>query len=60
LEEFKGSELAGKEYVPLFPYFTHLKEEGRKIHVVVTSNYVKTDTGTGIVHQAPYFGEVSA
>jgi isoleucyl-tRNA synthetase len=58
LEEFKGSELSGQAYIPPFPYFTHLKEEGRKIHIVVTNHYVRTDAGTGVVHQAPYFGEV--
>ena len=25
---------------------------------VVTGTYVTTDVGTGVVHQAPYFGEV--
>ncbi|CAK5063875.1 unnamed protein product [Meloidogyne enterolobii] len=57
IETIKGSELAGKEYIPPFPYFLNLKEAGRKVFVVVTNTYVKTDQGTGIVHQAPYFGE---
>lgn len=26
---------------------------------VVTDNYVKEEEGTGVVHQAPYFGAVS-
>jgi len=58
IETIKGSELAGKEYIPPFPYFLNLKEAGRKVFVVVTNTYVKTDQGTGIVHQSPYFGEV--
>lgn len=58
LEECKGNEFAGKEYMPPFPYFTHLKAEGRKVHCVLTNTYIKTDAGTGVVHQAPYFGEV--
>ncbi|KAL3080009.1 hypothetical protein niasHT_034567 [Heterodera trifolii] len=55
--EVKGKDLEGLEYTPPFPYFEHLKNTGRKVFRVVTSNYVKTDAGTGIVHQAPYFGE---
>ena len=27
---------------------------------VVTDNYVREEEGTGVVHQAPYFGAVSA
>ncbi|KAF7634836.1 hypothetical protein Mgra_00005730 [Meloidogyne graminicola] len=57
VETFKGNELAGKEYTPPFPYFLGLKENGRKLFCVLTNTYVKTDQGTGIVHQAPYFGE---
>uniref|UniRef100_A0A914LTU7 isoleucine--tRNA ligase n=1 Tax=Meloidogyne incognita TaxID=6306 RepID=A0A914LTU7_MELIC len=57
IETIKGSELAGKEYIPPFPYFLNLKEAGRKVFVVITNTYVKTDQGTGIVHQSPYFGE---
>uniref|UniRef100_A0A914IBR5 isoleucine--tRNA ligase n=1 Tax=Globodera rostochiensis TaxID=31243 RepID=A0A914IBR5_GLORO len=55
--EVKGRDLEGLEYTPPFPYFAHLKNEGRKVFRVVTNNYVKTDAGTGIVHQSPYFGE---
>lgn len=53
--EFKGSELLGKAYQPLFPYFSHMKEEGA--FRIVADNYVTIDSGTGIVHQAPAFGE---
>jgi isoleucyl-tRNA synthetase len=66
LEEFKGAALEGLDYCPPFDYFAHLKtakvEDGGlpKLHTVLTSGYVKTDTGTGVVHQAPYFGEVWA
>jgi len=55
LAEFQGTELAGKEYVPLFPFFTAMKEEGA--FRVLTDGYVTSESGTGIVHQAPGFGE---
>jgi isoleucyl-tRNA synthetase len=55
VEEFKGSQLKGKRYQPLFPYFSELKKEGA--FQVLTDDYVTTTDGTGIVHIAPAFGE---
>tara|TARA_Y100000782_G_scaffold97334_1_gene110289 strand:- start:485282 stop:488446 length:3165 start_codon:yes stop_codon:yes gene_type:complete len=55
LEEMKGSDLKGKRYIPLFPYFSHFEKEGAfQVH---NDDYVTTDSGTGIVHLAPGFGE---
>ena len=51
----QGSELVGKSYEPLFPYFETETENGA--FVVVADDYVTTEEGTGIVHQAPAFGE---
>ncbi|XP_076672841.1 isoleucyl-tRNA synthetase [Andrena cerasifolii] len=51
----KGSDLKGKAYDPPFPYFQNLREKGA--FVVLNDAYVTAETGTGIVHQAPYFGE---
>ncbi|XP_043248058.1 isoleucine--tRNA ligase, cytoplasmic isoform X2 [Colletes gigas] len=51
----KGSDLKGKIYKPPFPYFQNLREKGA--FVVLNDTYVTAETGTGIVHQAPYFGE---
>ena len=51
----KGAELVGRRYQPLFPYFAEFEEKGA--FVVVADDYVTTDEGTGIVHQAPAFGE---
>lgn len=53
LSKMKGSDLKGKRYVPLFPYFASRTESFK----IVTDNYVTDDSGTGIVHQAPAFGE---
>ncbi|MBT5483831.1 MAG: isoleucine--tRNA ligase [Gammaproteobacteria bacterium] len=55
LSEHSGSELVGKKYEPLMPYFADKVDEGA--FVVVADGYVTTETGTGIVHQAPAFGE---
>jgi len=55
ISRFKGEDLLGCSYVPLFPYFEELKEDGA--FRVVTADYVSTEDGTGIVHTAPGFGE---
>ena len=55
IERLKGKDLVGQTYIPLFPYFENLKEEGA--FKVVSADYVNTGDGTGIVHTAPGFGE---
>ncbi|KKS20959.1 MAG: Isoleucine-tRNA ligase [candidate division WWE3 bacterium GW2011_GWA1_41_8] len=50
--KFKGSDLVGRTYVPLFDNFVDKKEQGA--FVVVHGNHVNTEEGTGIVHLAPY------
>jgi isoleucyl-tRNA synthetase len=52
---YTGAELKGKKYEPLFPYYSKLSEQG--YFVVLNDEYVTTGDGTGIVHQAPGFGE---
>ncbi|KAL2397049.1 Isoleucine-tRNA ligase, cytoplasmic [Exophiala dermatitidis] len=55
LEKYKGSDLKGKQYVPIFNYFyDEFKDRAFK---VLTAAYVTGEDGTGIVHQAPAFGE---
>ena len=51
----KGAELVGRRYHPLFDYFADERERGA--FVVVADDYVTTDEGTGLVHQAPAFGD---
>jgi isoleucyl-tRNA synthetase len=51
----KGADLKGKKYEPLFEYFKDLHADG--CFQVLTDDYVTTTDGTGIVHQAPAFGE---
>ncbi|XP_058855775.1 isoleucine--tRNA ligase, cytoplasmic-like [Acipenser ruthenus] len=54
LDKFPGKTLKGKKYKPLFDYFITSKESGA--FTVVLDNYVREEEGTGVVHQAPYFG----
>ncbi|CAI5735104.1 unnamed protein product [Hyaloperonospora brassicae] len=53
LETFKGAALVGKQYVPLFDCF----QDWPKAFRVLSDDYVSDSGGTGIVHQAPTFGE---
>lgn len=53
LDKFKGATLVGKQYVPLFDTFASWPNAFR----VLSDNYVSDNGGTGIVHQAPTFGE---
>ena len=51
-QKFKGSELKGLEYVPLFNHYEHMKASG--CFRVYNADFVTKDSGTGIVHCAPY------
>lgn len=55
VEKIKGSDLVGIHYEPLFPYFyEQFKDTAFR---VISDDYVTSDSGTGIVHNAPAFGE---
>ncbi len=62
IEEFKGKELEGLQYEPL--YYKELKEHYDKIMkeskkaftVVISEEYVDLSAGTGLVHMAPGCG----
>ena len=52
---FKGKDMLGWRYKPLFEYFYEdFKDVGFRL---LNGTYVTGDNGTGIVHQAPAFGE---
>ncbi|KAJ7045675.1 tRNA synthetases class I-domain-containing protein [Mycena alexandri] len=55
LGQFQGSDMKDWRYVPMFEYFTDQFED--KAFRVVVDTYVTDTDGTGIVHQAPAFGE---
>ncbi len=52
---YKGKDLVGRTYEPLYPYFVDEVEPGTAWRVV-PAEYVSTEDGTGIVHTAPAFG----
>ena len=54
-ERFVGKDLVGLRYEPIFPWFPDAADEGG--YRVVSDDYVTADDGTGIVHQAPAYGE---
>jgi isoleucyl-tRNA synthetase len=56
LEEFPGSQLVGARYQPIFDYFASDAQTDGAFKVI-HADYVTDDSGTGIVHQAPAFGE---
>jgi len=53
VENFSGKDLVGKNYIPLFDYF----KEHSNAFEVLEADFVTTEDGTGVVHQAPAYGE---
>jgi len=56
VERFKGKDLYGMEYEPLFDF----AEVSKKAYYVVCDDFVTLTDGSGIVHTAPAFGEDDA
>lgn len=54
VHRFKGDELKGLRYKPLFPFFADRADSAFR---VVVDDFVTLEDGTGIVHAAPAFGE---
>jgi len=59
IEEYKGSQLVGLRYEPLFDAYYNQpdlvdKDNGWQVYA---ADFVNTEDGTGIVHIAPAFGE---
>lgn len=53
IEEMKGKDLVGTDYIPLFNFV----EPDKKAYYVVAADFVTLSDGSGIVHIAPAFGE---
>jgi len=51
VRKIQGSELIGRRYEPLF------SDRGEAAHQVLNAHFVTADEGTGIVHEAPAYGE---
>ena len=56
LEKMPGTALLGLEYVPLFDYFAE-EWKAKGAFRILNDTYVTDDSGTGVVHSAPAFGE---
>ncbi|MDR1448145.1 MAG: isoleucine--tRNA ligase [Candidatus Ancillula sp.] len=57
LREFKGKDIEGLCYHPIFDYFKQVKTldyDLQNAYQVKTADYVGEDDGTGLVHIAPY------
>ena len=55
---YTGSQLAGLRYAPLWDIFEDDEKWGTKnAWQIVVDSYVTTTDGTGVVHQAPAYGE---
>jgi len=52
VKTFKGKQLKGKHYHPLFTFLPVEKDA----HYVVLADFVTTEDGSGLVHLAPAFG----
>ena len=55
LRKFSGSELVGKKYQPLDTGSAWPQND--KIHTIYAADFVSHESGTGIVHIAPAYGE---
>ena len=61
IETYKGKDLEYKEYEPLYDFVKPICEkQKKKSHIVLCDEYVTLTDGTGVVHQAPAFGEDDA
>lgn len=61
IKKFKGSELLGLKYEPLFPYLETTISESEKSKLekafkVYGADFVTTEDGTGVVHTAVMYG----
>jgi len=59
VKDFKGSELVGKSYEPLFKSkdYSELIKKHKKLYTILPAEFVSIDDGTGVLHVAPAFGE---
>ena len=61
LEKYVGTDLEGKEYIPLYDGAAKAaQKQHKKAFYVLCDTYVTLTDGTGVVHIAPAFGEDDA
>ena len=62
MENFKGKDLVGFAYEPLYPYFADIISESEKskldkAYKVYPADFVTTEDGMGVVHTAVMYGQ---
>lgn len=60
LRTVKGKDLEGRTYRPLLPFFAEYAQpdaSGQRAFRIVLSDHATDESGTGVVHMAPAFGE---
>jgi isoleucyl-tRNA synthetase len=55
IEPMKAQDILGLRYEPLFPFFQNRRTDGA--FQLIYADHVTTESGTGVVHMAPAFGE---
>lgn len=55
MAKYKGKDLEGKSYTPLFEYYRSREADG--CFKVLCDTFVTADAGTGIVHCSPAYGD---
>jgi isoleucyl-tRNA synthetase len=51
------TDLVGKKYKPVFPYFEHVDSDNKEnLFKIWHADFITDTTGTGIAHEAPAFG----
>ena len=56
-DDIKGADLVGLKYEPLMPTISE-QDKKSETFTVLAGDFVTTEEGTGIVHEAPAYGEV--
>lgn len=56
-DDIKGTDLVGLKYEPLMPTISE-QDKKSETFTVLAGDFVTTEEGTGIVHEAPAYGEV--
>ena len=57
VSEYKGGELVGLSYEPLYSIEKAKSAKSEKVWTVLSADFVTTEDGTGVVHIAPMYGE---
>jgi len=56
-KEFRGADLVGRRYKPLFDFLDLSAITGKRAYYIAAADFVTTEDGTGVVHTAVMYGE---